>query len=278
MTAPVPREVGLTGLVICRDEERRIGACLDSLAFCDELLVIDSGSLDRTLELARARGARIVERPYVGQNDQKDYGRSIARGRFVLVVDADEVVPPALAAEVRAVVDADGPPGLDAWRIPFRNYFRSAWVRRAGYFPDPHVRLLRADRARFDRSAPVHDRVLVEGRIGDLNTPIDHHSFESLAHFLEKSGRYADAFARHAHQQGRRAGAGAIFGHTVGRFFKAYVLKLGFLDGALGLIISGLQAYEVFQKYARLWELERFPPPAAAPPAAPPGPGEADRG
>jgi glycosyltransferase involved in cell wall biosynthesis len=257
----VEDRVPLTGLVICKNEERRIGACLASLAFCDELLVIDSGSTDRTVAIAQEHRARIVERPYVGQNDQKDHGRSLAKGRFVLVIDADEVVPAALAKEVRAVVDRDGDPGVDAWRIPFKNYFRRTWVRRAGYWPDHHVRLLRADKARFDRSVPVHDKVLTDGAIGTLLNPIEHYSFESLAHFLEKSGRYADGFAKAAHAQGRSAGAGAILGHTIGRFFKAYVLKGGFLEGALGLVISGLQAYEVFQKYARLWELGQLGPP-----------------
>lgn len=251
-------EVPLTGLVICHNEAGRIGACLASLQFCDEILVIDSGSTDGTLAIAAQAGARIVERPFLNFADQKDAGRGLARGRWVLVLDADEVASDELRQEVRAIADRGGDPGVDAYRMPFRNHFRDTWVRRAGYYPDPHVRLLRRDRAHFDPSTPVHEKVRVQGSIGDLRGHVDHHSFVSLDHFLAKSSRYADRFARAAYAAGRRAGALDIVLHTLGRFFRAYVLKAGFLEGTLGLVISGLQAYEVFQKYARLWELGRW--------------------
>lgn len=250
--------VRLSGLVVCKNERRRIGACLDSLAFCDELVVVDSGSTDGTLEEARARGARVFERPWRNVNDQKDFGRSEARGRWVFNLDADEVAPPDLARRVRRIADESTEATAAAYLIPFRNHFRGVWVRRGGYHPDPHVRLLDRARARWDVSQPVHDRVLVDGAVGRVEEHIDHYSFESVAHFLEKSGRYAAAFAVDAFASGRRAGLGTILFHTTGRFLKAYLLKAGFLEGALGLAISGLQAYEVFQKYVRLWELGRF--------------------
>jgi glycosyltransferase involved in cell wall biosynthesis len=252
----VPR---LTGMIVCRNEARRIGACLDSLAFCDELLAIDSGSTDGTLELLQARGIRAISHPWSGMNAQKEYGRSESRGEWLLNLDADEVVTPELRTEILSLLERGGDAGVDAYAIPFRNHFRSVWVRRSGYYPDPHVRLIRRARARWDREAPVHDRVIVEGATGALRGHIDHYSFESIGHFLEKSCAYASAFAAAAHRSGRRAGVSTIALHTLFRFFKAYVLKAGFLEGALGLTISGLQAYEVFQKYVRLWELGRFP-------------------
>jgi glycosyltransferase involved in cell wall biosynthesis len=248
--------IRLTGLVVCRNEAERIGACLDSLAFCDEVIVVDSGSTDATVELAKRRGARLFERAWVTINDQKDFGRSMAQGEWVLNLDADEVVSPDLAAEIRRVVAEE--PDVAAYRIKFRNYFRSVWVKRSGYYPDPHIRLLRRDRARWDLDAPVHDRVIADGAIGSLDGHIDHYSFQSIDHFLAKSSRYASWFAAAAYARGRRAGVVDIALHTIGRFFKAYVLQGGVLEGALGLTISGLQAYEVFQKYVRLWELTRF--------------------
>ncbi|MBK6684855.1 MAG: glycosyltransferase family 2 protein [Deltaproteobacteria bacterium] len=261
MSDPADPEVALTGLVICHNEVGRIGACLASLEFCDEILVIDSGSTDGTLAIASQAGARIVQRPFLNFADQKDAGRALARGRWVLVIDADEVVSADLQQEVRSIADRGGEPGIDAYRMPFRNHFRDTWVRRAGYYPDPHVRLLRRDRAHFDPATPVHEKVRVQGGIGDLRGHVDHHSFVSLDHFLAKSSRYADRFARAAYAEGRRAGAVDIFLHTLGRFVRAYVVKGGFLEGTLGLVISGLQAYEVFQKYARLWELGRWGAP-----------------
>ena len=248
----------LTGMIVCKNEARRIGACLESLAFCDERVAIDSGSDDGTLELLEKHGVRVISRPWSGMNEQKEYGRTSSRGEWLLNLDADEVATPELRAEIVHLLERGGPPGVDAYAIPFRNHFRSVWVRRSGYYPDPHVRLVRRERVRWDASAPVHDRVVVEGAIGRLSEHIDHYSFESIGHFLQKSCAYAAAFAAAEHRAGRRAGVSTIALHTAFRFFKAYVLKGGFLEGALGLTISGLQAYEVFQKYVRLWELGRF--------------------
>jgi glycosyltransferase involved in cell wall biosynthesis len=248
--------VRLTGMVVCKNEAARIGACLDSLAFCDEILVIDSGSTDGTLDIIHNTRARLLERPFLSMNDQKEYGREMSQGTWVLNLDADEVVTHALQEEIGRVVSEER--GFGAYRIPFRNHFRSVWVRRSGYYPDPHVRLVRRDRARWDREVPVHDVVRVDGPIGSLEGHIDHYSFDSIADFIAKSCDYADRFARRAFAEGRRAGWWTIGIHTLGRFLKAYVLKAGFLEGALGITISGLQAYEVFQKYVRLWELGRF--------------------
>jgi glycosyltransferase involved in cell wall biosynthesis len=247
--------VRLTGMVICKNEAKRIGACLDSLAFCDEIVAVDSGSTDGTLDVLRAKGVRLIERPFAGMNDQKDFGRREAKGEWVLNLDADEVVTPELRAEIEATIATSS---VGAYRIPFRNHYRGAWVRRCGYYPDPHVRLVRRDKARWDASVPAHDAVVVEGPIGSLRSPIDHFSFESMDHYLTKSSSYADAFAKAAYERGRRASVFTIALHTGFRFFKAYVLEGGFLEGALGLTISGLQAVQAFQKYVRLWELSRF--------------------
>jgi hypothetical protein len=120
------------------------------------------------------------------------------------------------------------------------------------------VRFIRRERARWDLETPVHDRVVADGRTGMLRGHVVHYSFHSVAHFLEKSAVYAEGFARDAYEKGRRATAATILVHTAWRFFRAYVLKGGFLEGALGLTISGLQAVEVWRKYTRLWELSRF--------------------
>jgi len=256
------QEIRLSGMVICQDEAERIGACLDSLAFCDEVVVVDSGSTDGTLDIVRSKGAQLFQNPWAGMNGQKDFARQKARGRWVLNVDADEVVSPELAQEVRAIADADADAdGPVAYKMPFRNYFRDAWVRHCGYYPDPHIRFVRADVCRWDAAVPAHDKVLVEGDVGELRGHVDHFSFSSIDDFLSKSRRYSSAFALTAYKKGRRSSGGTVLVHTATRFFKAYVLKAGFLDGTLGLVVSGLQAYEVFQKYVRLWELSRFGPP-----------------
>jgi glycosyltransferase involved in cell wall biosynthesis len=249
--------IRLSGLVIAKDEAARIRACLDSLAFCDEIVLVDSGSTDGTRDIARAAGAQVVERPFTSYNEQKEHGRTLVRGRWVLNLDADEVASPELQDEIALVLESAG---LAGYRIPFRNHFRGVWVRRSGYYPDRHLRLFQRDLARWDPAYPVHERLLVDGAVGRLEGHIDHYSFESISDFLDKSCRYAARFAERAHADGRRAGLFTIGAHTAARFFKAFVLEGGFLEGSLGLTISGLQAYEVFQKYARLWELGRFSP------------------
>jgi glycosyltransferase involved in cell wall biosynthesis len=250
-------EPKLTGLVIAKNEEQRIGACLRALAFCDEILVIDSSSTDKTPELVRAAGARLVDRPFTSYAGAKEEGRALARGRWVLNVDADEIVTEQLARQIQEIVAHEQAP-CAAYAIPFKNYFRSVWVRRAGYYPDRHVRLFLRERARWDLSRPTHARVLVDGDTGTLTGHIEHHSFTSIQQFVQKSSRYAASFAEFAYAEGRRAGFSTIAIHTIGRFLRAYVLQGGFLEGTLGLTIAGLQAFEVFQKYARLWERGRF--------------------
>jgi glycosyltransferase involved in cell wall biosynthesis len=253
----------LSGMVICLNEERRIGACLSSLAFCDEVVVIDSGSRDRTVALVEASGARLFTRPFVSWNDQKDFGRRQCRGRWVLNVDADEVVSAELAQEIRQAIAA-APEEVAGYAIPFRNHLRDRWLRGAGFYPDPHLRLIRRERGRWDDSA-VHDRVRVEGMVRSLRGHIDHYSFESIADYLEKSNIYAEAFARDAFGRGRRTTAIGILFHAFGRFLKMYLLRGGIRFGRIGVIMAGLQAAATFQKYARLWELEQFPEEAAAP-------------
>jgi glycosyltransferase involved in cell wall biosynthesis len=246
----------LTGLVITKNEERRIEACLRALSFCDEIVVIDSSSSDKTPDLVRAAGAQLVDRPFTSFAGLKEEGRVLARGRWVLNVDADELVSAELALQIKDIVARDDEP-CAAYAIPFKNYFGSVWVRRAGYYPDPHIRLFLRERARWDPAHPTHARVLVDGKTGMLDGHIEHRSFSSIQDFVKKSSRYAASFAESAHAQGRRAGFFTIASHTFARFFRAFVLQGGFLEGTLGLVIAGLQAYEVFQKYARLWERGR---------------------
>jgi glycosyltransferase involved in cell wall biosynthesis len=262
--------VRISGLVVCKNEADRIDACLRSLSFCDEIVVVDSGSTDDTVAIAQRHGARVIERPWKNANDQKEFGRQQAQGTWLVNLDADEVVSDALRDEILALVERGGDDGVDAYLAPFKNYFRTAWVRRCGYYPDPHVRFIRRAGARWDLETPVHDNVLADGATRMLKGHVEHHSFHSMEHYVDKSKAYAEGFARHAHAQGRRASAPTILLHTGWRFFRIYVLKGGFLEGALGLTIAGLQAFDVFRKYTRLWELGRFPPEEDVGEGAPP--------
>ncbi|MFO0724279.1 MAG: glycosyltransferase family 2 protein [Myxococcota bacterium] len=247
----------LTGMVISLNEAPRIAACLKSLAFCDEILLIDSGSTDGTPDIAKGLGARVIERPFLSMNDQKDFGRRESKSAWVLNLDADEVLSPALGQEIQALFARGIPESIGAYRFPFRNYLRDQWIKSCGFYPDPHVRLMRRDRARYG-DAPVHDQLLVEGEIAALSGHVDHYSFDSIRDYLGKSNDYAERFAQEAFRRGQRATAWDIFVHSAARFFRSYFLRGGIFDGALGLTMAGLQTAGTFQKYARLWELNRF--------------------
>ncbi len=248
----------LSAMVICRNEAHRIRACLESLSFCEEIVVIDSGSTDGTQAIAVECGAQVIEHPWNGYGPQKEFGRQSARGEWLLNVDADEIVSHELRTEILDVVLRGGEPGVDAYAIPFRNRFRHVWVRTCGYYPDRHVRFFRRTKGQWS-AAQVHEHVIVEGATARLDGHIDHESFESVGHFIEKSSRYAEVFAQTAYADGRRATLATIAFRTLWRFLKAFFLKRGFLEGTLGLTIAGLQAFEVFQRYVRLWERQRWP-------------------
>jgi glycosyltransferase involved in cell wall biosynthesis len=247
----------ISAMVICKNEEKRIANCIESLSFCDEIIVIDSGSSDGTLDILRQRDVRLIERPFVSWNNQKDFGRREATCEWVLNIDADEVVTPELRDELLRLVRRADNEKIAGARMPFRTHFKERWVRTCGYYPDYHLRLIRKERGYWDCDS-VHDRIVLNGEMVSLGGHIDHFSFESLDDFLGKSAMYARAFAANAYAKGRRAGVLSMLIRPTFRFFKAFILQRGFLQGRLGFVISALQAYEVFQKYARLWERCHF--------------------
>jgi glycosyltransferase involved in cell wall biosynthesis len=241
----------LSATIVAQDEERDLPACIASLeGFCDEILVVDGGSRDRTREVAAEKGARVLERPFDDFASQHEFARSQARGEWVLAIDADERASPELRA---ASFGEDA-----AYSLPFRNHFRGIWLRHGGFWPDRHVRLFRREACRYDPRRPVHEKLIVEGSVGRLDAPILHFTYDSLQDCLAKMDRYGEQAARMLHAQGARAAAWEIALRPLWRFVRGYVLRLGFLDGAPGAAMAWGRAYEAFRRYARLWELSRF--------------------
>jgi (heptosyl)LPS beta-1,4-glucosyltransferase len=246
----------ISGMIICKDEADCIADCLRSLDFCDEIVVVDSGSTDGTQDIVRSFPTRLVERPFESWNDQKEFGRQEVSSEWVLNIDADEIVSPELRAELLALVRESNDTTVAGARMPFRTHFKRRWIRTCGYYPDYHTRFVRKERAHWDVNA-VHDRVVVDGKIQQLTGHMEHYSFESIDDFVQKSCRYSNAFAVRAHAIGRRSGLASMLVRPVFRFVKSYIFQRGFTQGNLGFLISMLQAYEVFQKYSRLWERNR---------------------
>lgn len=253
---------GLTAIVPTFNEEENVAECLAGLSFADEILVVDSGSTDRTREIAAAVArTRVLEHEYLGNGPQCNWAMDQAREPWVLVIDADERVPPALAAEIRELLDSgmgSGPPA-DLYRVRRRNVFLGRPIRHSGWGTDRLVRLVRRGAARYPERR-VHSDIETEGRgvVPVLRTPLDHVTARSLPAYMEKLHRYAIWGAEDLYRAGRRAGLPTIAFRSLWRFLRTFVFQAGFLDGRHGLLVCALQGYGTMLKWSHLWERRRL--------------------
>ena len=237
------------------NEEDRIGACLASLDFCDEIVVVDSHSTDATREVAAAAGARVIERDWPGHVAQKEFAIRAARHEWVLCVDADERVSPALRAEMLALRDA-GFPVHAGWRFPRLSSYLGEPVRYGTWYPDRQLRLFDRRRGRWSGHDP-HDRVELEGSIGRLEGDLLHDPYRDLSEHVRTIDTYTTLSAQGMHERGRRASLLDVAFRPVLRFVGFYVFGRGFLHGWRGLVLSALHAHNGFLKYAKLLILNR---------------------
>lgn len=243
----------ITAIVLSRDEADRIGTALDSVAFCDEVLVVDSGSRDGTQEVARARGARVVESPWPGFAEQRNRAAGLATHDWVLFVDADERVDGALRAALEALRAAPEPAEA-AFAVRRTVHALGRWIRHGGWGRERRLRLYDRRRARW--AGAVHEWLEVQGPAGpDLAGLLEHRPFRSVHDHWQRLGRYAELAAQEMHAQGRRCGWADLRLRPAFRFLKMYVLRLGFLDGWAGYVLARLESAYVLAKYARLREL-----------------------
>lgn len=249
----------LTVLIPCKNEEKNIRACIESVReIADELLVADSGSSDRTIAIAREYGARIIEREYVNPADFKNWAIPQATHPWIFRLDADERVTSELAAEIKRTLAA--PPKHDGYWVPRRSFFLGHEIKHSGWGSDRIIGLFRREGSRY---APVrvHEEVVVEsGNVGRLKGLIKHYSYWTWGQYFDKLHRYTTWSAEDLRDRGRRAGLMSFTFRPAWRFFRHYIIQLGFLDGLAGLVVSALGAFAVFMKYAKLWGLERGHP------------------
>lgn len=239
----------LSAIVIARNEERVLERCLRSLAFCDEMLVLDSGSTDRTPEIARACGATlIVETDWRGPATQRNRGLERARGEWCLLLDADEWVSGALRAEIEHLLAA--PRAEAAFRIPRSSSYCGRFMRHGGWWPDPVLRLLRRGQARFEGGL-VHERCVPAGAVGTLTQPLLHESFRDLEQVLAKVNAYSSWGAQDLVAAGARPGLATALAHGAWTFIRGYLLRAGFLDGRRGLMLAISNAEGTYYKYVK---------------------------
>ena len=250
-----PNEPGLSACVITFNESDRIEACIRSLEFCDEVLVVDSHSTDDTRERAGALGARVIERDWAGYRSQKAFAVDSAQHDWVLCLDADERVSDALRDEITALRGA-GFAGIAGFSIPRMTDYFGRFLRHGNAYPDRLVRL-------FDRrrggwvGREIHENTRVEGKVVRLRGPLLHYSYRSLTDHDQRMERYAQLMAQALHAAGRRGSLVPVLVNPAWRFFRGYVLRLGFLDGWRGLAFALVEASYVRRKYLKLYLLGR---------------------
>lgn len=257
--------------IIVRDEEVDLPGCLESASFADEIVVVDSHSTDRTRDVAAGfRGRtveglevvpRVIERDWPGHVGQKNFALDRATHEWVLSLDADERVSPDLRREILDILER-GNPDAEGYVIRRSNFYLGRWIARGSWYPDRKLRLFRKSLGRWGGTDP-HDHVVLGGRVRTLRGAIEHYSFKDLADHVRTINSFSGIAAAEKLRQGTRLALLRMVLHPPGHFLKSYVLKRGFLDGAAGLIVAGMVAFDVFLKYAKLWEKRNVDPNAS---------------
>ena len=254
----------IAAVTITKNEERNIAACLDSLKWVDELIVVDAESVDCTVELAKAHTSKVSVRHWSGYGPQKNFAMEQATADWVVIVDADERVTDALREEILALLKVPGP--AVAYRIPRRNFYYGCWIQGAGQYPDRQLRLVRRGRGRYN-DLPVHEHLEVDGSVGELTGHLDHHTHPTVVSHELKIERYSTLAADERIKSGKPDAAWYhLLFNPVWTFMKFYLVRGGYRDGLPGFIVSGFSAAHVLLKYAsRLAEVDAQMPSRLTP-------------
>ena len=239
--------------IITKNEAAHIAGAIESVRWADEVVVVDSESEDDTVAIARRYTDRVSVRPWPGYIAQKNYAASIASHDWILSLDADERVTPALAKEITSKLA--GTPEHAAYRIPRVTWHLGRWIRTTDWYPDYKLRLYDRRTAEWT-GRYVHEAVTVRGSVGQLRGELQHFAFRDIADHLETIDRYTTYAARQMQEAGRRAGLLQIAGHPPLAFLRNYIARGGIRDGVPGFIISAMNAYYVFLKFAKLREMQ----------------------
>lgn len=242
----------LSVTVITKNEATNIEACLRSVLFADQVVVLDSGSTDSTVEIARSLGAEVSINPdWQGFGVQKNRALALANSDWVLSLDADERLSPELQAEIQVVLEA---PAFDAYSFPRLSSYCGQYMHHSGWYPDRVTRLFRRQTAQFSDDL-VHERIITSSPVGKLRSQLLHESYRSFESVLDKANRYSSAGAQSMLEKGKTASLGTALKHGIWAFFRTYFLRLGFLDGRMGLVLAISIAESTYYRYLKLWLL-----------------------
>jgi len=248
-----PDHLKISACVTAGNEESKIAACLASLAWCDEIIVVDSFSKDKTCEISKQYTPLVFQHVWEGYIAQKNYIRSLANHPWILFVDADEIVSADLRAEIENVF-IRGPGNIVGFQFPRMVYYLGKWIHHGEWYPDTKLRLFQKDKGHSEGREP-HDRVFVDGPIQTLQFPLYHFTYDDMADHIHTLNRFSSISAGEKFTHGEKFHWRDILFRPPWRFLKSYFLKRGFLDGQQGFIIALMSSYGVFIKYAKLMEL-----------------------
>jgi glycosyltransferase involved in cell wall biosynthesis len=254
---PVPTNT-VSAFVVCMNEEQQIRRCLESVKWCGEIVVVDSGSTDRTLEICREYTDRTVYRAWSGYVDQKRYALSLCTGKWVLNLDADEEVSGQLAQELQAIANSDSG-RYDGYYINRVSFFLNRWWRKGGWYPEYRLRFCRRSATTWGGVDP-HEKASVSGDTTRCKGELFHYSFTDLSDFVRRSQTLCSHSVASMLKRGARCSVLDLLVRPVARFVKFYFLKRGFREGTAGFVVALVEAYTVFLKYALLWEARRVKP------------------
>jgi len=245
-------KIPISVAIITHNEEERLPACLKSVSFADEVVVVDSGSEDKTLEVARSLGAKIFIEEWRGFSDQKQFAVNQCSNVWVLILDADERIPEETANIIKREIASDEPM-IAAFSFRRKNFFHGRWIKHCGWWPDRIVRLVNREKGDFDGRS-VHEKWLTEGIVKELNATIEHVSFRNYSNLVAKMEKYSSLAAAEMFEQDTHSNPFTPILHGLWMFIRTYILEKGILDGFDGFMISIMNAGGSFMKYAKLRE------------------------
>ena len=244
----------ITAVIITKNEEANIGRCLKSIAWVDEIIVVDTASTDRTRQIASETGAAIYNVEWQGFGHAKGFGVEKATHEWILSLDADEEITAQLAAEIKRIISENR--SENGFKIPRRTSFLGRWIKYSRWYPDYVLRLFRKTSGKFNDSL-VHEKVIVEGTVGKLQNPILHYSYPDIETYFNKFEKYTSLAAQELYNKGKKFHVAALIFKPIASFFRHYVTGLGFLDGIEGFLIAVLSAFGVVTRYVKLRSLEK---------------------
>jgi len=252
------KKKSLSVAIITKNEEINLRSCLQSIHFAAQVVIIDSGSTDKTLDIAKEHGCEIYREAWQGFGAQKQIAIDKCSQPWILVLDADERVPPETAAVIKKIVSSEETSAA-GFSFPRKNIFQGRWIKHAGWWPDRVLRLFKKGAGEMTKAA-VHEAVEVQGAIGKLNVPLEHYTESDLGRILQKIDKYSTLGAREAFAAGKRSSPQGAYFRAVFTFMQDYFLRGGFLDGQQGLTLAVTDSINKYFKYVKLSEMARTTP------------------